>query len=1451
MEKPKQPPKGRSTSKGSSPDRGRDGGSARQVGPAKAVRLNLRALIIVGVLVLLLFPGLYLIKVYQDRASRTNILKEAKSSLAAGRADLAISYLNRFLTLEPDSLEALDLKSKILSDAAREENGYNEAIKAHSQLLSRLKDPGDPAYFGSRKRLIELQLRSQRYRAAEASAQELLKFAPDDPEVFRLMARALEGSGSLAQGETKDLENAVRFYEKAEAKKPGDILGGERLAQLYRTRFNDIKQASRIMDDVLRYNPKSAPARLARYRFFLSLNEPAAVEKAMREVDEAIRLAPKELETRLVAAETAAQRGDTKAARLHLQQIDPKPVNDLRVKLVEGLIELNESKIDDAIQSWRSGLVMTGGNDAELTWRLAHVLLQLGRVKDAEPLISQYRRLVGGEEPSPEYRYLVALVYLKQARTGDAIKELEAIRYKIDKAIEGQLYFALGQCYEISRDVPKALDAYGQACSKPGVGATPWLARVRVLLADRPDDALRTLQEALVAVPNDPRLLAAQAQILWQRELETPPNQRNWNEVERVLAQGRRVAPESVELTLIQADYYASVGKLEDGLKLLEAACRQNPTAAGLWLARINGLGRLGRADDALKVLGEAVQKCGELAIFRTTKAYLHTVKGESRLARAALVEGLDRVPQDQKAAIWKALGEYYRNLRDNANARKAFSEWARLSPDSADARLALLNLAIASGDENQIKGELNSLKALNGERSNFYKIALAEALLRDRPKGGPIPPADIEAADELIRSIKQALPQQPAGYLLEGKLEEKRKRFDRAIDAFEQAIEKQGGQIALRPLVALLTQQRKFEELDALRAKMKRLPVDIERLAGAMALQIGDSDRAEQMAMRLVQGDPRSLDARVWQASVLATAGRSKEAEKTLVLLTEQRPEEPSPWLQLFMFQVNQKNLAAAAVTVENMKKSVKTDRPELLWAVCYRVLGRRNLADEAFAAALQKWPDDTRVRQGAIDYYEQTGRLDLAEQSLRHVLKAQPNLDWARKRLALNLSARSNDFNSWSEALSLVGASPDSTETPDDRLLRATILSRSVEPRYRQEAIQILESLASELPGSLKLHEILARLYLAANEPSKARENAMLAAGEDATPDGILLHSSLLLDDKNFDEAEKQLIRLKAIDPEALPTIELEARLLKARGKGTEAVTLVDKAFASRERSSDAVTVGQGVVKLLVALEEFPAAERIARRLAEMSGRGKIILAEFLGLRGKLKEAAEVYRQAAAQGETRDAVKSAIGLASGEFASNDEWLGQADGLLSLALQGQPDSSELLQARAYLRHLQRKFDEEIKLYDQVMAKNPSTYIFLNNWAWTLSEELAKPEEGLKRVSEAIEKIGKQPHILDTRGVILLRLGRTEEAIADLEIAAGAVPSATIYFHLARAYEKAGRKDDFAKYREKAKELKLKPDQLQPSERAEYDRMFKPASTTAVDGEGNPPRDGLARAAGR
>ena len=492
------------------------------------------------------------------------------------------------------------------------------------------------------------------------------------------------------------------------------------------------------------------------------------------------------------------------------------------------------------------------------------------------------------------------------------------------------------------------------------------------------------------------------------------------------------------------------------------------------------------------------------------------------------------------------------------------------------------------------------------------------------------------------------------------------------------------------------------------------------------------------------------------------------------------------------------------------------------------------RKEADAAYEVALARNPDDIRVLQAAAEYYEAIGRGDLAETALRRMLKIRPEYDWSRRRLALLLSARPNDPTAWGQAMSLVGEPTKGPESPDDRLLRATVLLRGSDPKYRDEAIAILEGLAADLPNLPRLHDTVARGLAAVGRREKAREYAARAAAAEGALDALAFYISLLIQDKDVAEAEKQLTNLEkqVVDPDAVSVVQLRAELLHAKGDDTAAAAAVRRAFEAGKAKADALPHGIALLRILINLELHDAAEKLGNDLAKLGPRGQLALAEYLGKRGKDKVARQLIGDAA-KANPADAARSSLQLAT-EPGASPEWINQADTLLGLALKGQPDSIELLQAQAMLRHLQGDYDAEIETYRQLRVKNADNFLNLNNMAWTLSEEKNLPQEGLKAIDEAIAKAGRQSHFLDTRGVILVRLGRVDDAIKELQAAATSLPTAPILYHLARAYRKANQQPEFEKYRDKARQAGLKLEQLQPSERREAKEIMGPAPLAAA-----------------
>ena len=472
--------------------------SSSPLRPRRAWRLNLRAVVIL-VLVLVMFGGILAVLSFLKSGGRSALV-QAKQLIAKDQDDLALSYLNQFLdksgTSRTDQVEALDLKAQILSRSARGVDQLRGAVKLGERAL-RLADEG-PRIQDIRRRQLDRILKLAPYMPPEANsavdsqrslyntgnliASELIKHGDHSAETLKLQGRMLEG---LAAGTNPEiLGQAVELYEKARALDPADAETCARLAIYYRDRTDDPQRGQEVLEDLVKNAPESVPAHLALFQYQVEQGRRAEArnarddaqqyfETARKTLDKALKLDPKGLNTHLAAAEFELARNRPEAARKLLEALPEKDRADHRARALLGLSSLKQNHIDEAIAIWRQGLIASNGTDANLTWRLAYILLNLGRLDEAKPLMIQYRRLTGSEEPTPRSQFLDALALLKRNRPAEAIPTLETIRLKADDEILPLIYTILGQCYEAVRDVPAALEQYAKATRGRSRAARP------------------------------------------------------------------------------------------------------------------------------------------------------------------------------------------------------------------------------------------------------------------------------------------------------------------------------------------------------------------------------------------------------------------------------------------------------------------------------------------------------------------------------------------------------------------------------------------------------------------------------------------------------------------------------------------------------------------------------------------------------------------------------------------------------------------------------------------------------------------------------------------------------------------------------------------------------------------------------------------------------------------
>jgi tetratricopeptide (TPR) repeat protein len=1442
---------------------------------AKAARrrINFRALAILAA-VLVLGGGTVAALAWLRPKGGPDALAEAERLLKDKRPDLAMSYLTAALERNPYNIEALNLKARLLADGPHDRANTLEALKLGDLALRQIpvqEDAPEELEPAIRRRQIRLNLELGRLETASALLEPLLKAEPDDPELLQMAAPVQE---VLAAGNTPGaVAEAIDLYARALAADPKNLAVATRLAALRLGREDgkdDPAGGLAVLDALAAADPESVGAQLARNRYLAALarraraargevagrDEAAWYAEADAAMARALELDPKGTETLLAAAEYSLMRDRPEVARAHLQALPKEAQQDQRALNLKGFSYARENRPDLAIADWRSGLLASHGTDADLTLRLAILQLKMDHLAEAEPLIEQYRRLTGTEKPTPASLYLEGLRLLKQNKADAAIAKLEealvvevppnatreaARLLTLTPALRAEIEFALGQAHEATRDQERALEHYDAAILADANQSAPRLARIRVLQQVRPEQARLELDRASAALGEDPALLVARARQELRDQLGRPEAGRDFAGVQALADRAAKAAPASPDLVRLQADLMLArdgAGKLDEALGLLERATALQPGDAELWLARVTRLEQAGRLDQALVVLEQAMAPgaVGDQAGLRIARARILTRLGRGQEARTGLVADLDRLPADQQPVAWAALGDLYTAQRNPAEARRAYQRWADLLPSDPVPRLFLLDLALAREDAGDADAQVAKLKELSGGGGIYYRIARAQELLRQAEAKPEAERGELfDEATTLIDAIQKDAPDQRYAPMLRGQLLLLRGQKAEAADAFAEALKRDGGQIALARVVALDTELGRRDQLEALRRDYGDQLPSLDRTMAEAALRQGDKAQAEAIAARLAAARPDDFETRLWQARLLNTLGKGPEAIAVLRDAVRQKPEALNARLALLYFLAGLDKPEEAAAAVEDLIQNVKDlPRPELTHAQAWRIAGRNDKADAAYEAALARWPDDPNVVRNVADYYEATARLPRAERVLRDAMKAHADWRWCARALALLRSNHPGDLDAWREARALVEAAPESqADGSEERLTRGIVLARSPEPQDREAAVAILDALVLDLPAdypsSAAARGVLEALHLRAGRFDRAAAVAAINAGApNSEAKAVARYAELLILAKQYDEADAQLDRLDtllATTPADLIGVLLRARLLAARDRKAEAVSALRQAFDERQALPESAAIGRRLLGAL--LEVDPAAgEEFARRLAGLDPKDQWLVAAALAREDRPDEALAALKDAipkADEPSLPEIGQLVLGLvAPGGQPRDADHLARAEPLIDAIIARKPDAPELQTLKGYLRHFQQKYDPEVAVYQEILKRKPDEPTFLNNLAWSLCEGLGKPQEALPLIERAIGQAkAPLPQYLDTRGVILTRLDRLDEAVRDLEQAARGRPSPAILAHLARAYHKAGQAEKFEEVRQRLRDLKLTPEALEPTDRAD------------------------------
>jgi tetratricopeptide (TPR) repeat protein len=647
----------------------------------------------------------------------------------------------------------------------------------------------------------------------------------------------------------------------------------------------------------------------------------------------------------------------------------------------------------------------------------------------------------------------------------------------------------------------------------------------------------------------------------------------------------------------------------------------------------------------------------------------------------------------------------------------------------------------------------------------------------------------------------------------------------------------------------------------------------DLKRPEAEVALFNHDSEQAVKLALEAVRNDSTgkvSTDYRdhIWLGQMLWAAGQGDQAEASLQLALKLADQVPDTWVALarHFIRADKKKAAedileqAVEKLLEQVDKKLSKDQPLdalaqklakdqglLALAKCYQMVGNNDRARAIYEAACKAAPKDGRVLYAMAEFCAHTRQSKKAREYLKRIqLPGVESADDVRvraNRLLAVLTSTGGDYQKLQEALAMLdNADGGGTRSAEDQLAnqraRVVLLANQASARKRREAINILEDLRRKQAASLDERFVLAKLYESVGDWLNTRSHlaALLTATADRInrTDGAKEKASLqsanagymayyafqLTRHDELGEAQSWLAKLEALEPDAVRTVEVKARVLGKQGKGADAVPLLRPIAQRDDRLLVAVAVLlEEIGQPAVAREMF---EKYAAKTTEPER--LLTLAAFLGRQDRPAEALDLCERAWQTCKPEQVANTSVSILY-LAKSGTAHCSRVASRIDEAIAAHPGQPELEVALSAVRRLQGRVDDALTLLRKVSDRNKGDAMVLNNIAWLLALQ-GKADEALTAIKGAMVMRGEQANLLDTRAVAYIAQRKYKLAIDDLQEAITETPTPTRYFHLARAQLGVGNQAAARDALEHGRNLGLTEASIDPLERPAYQQLL-------------------------
>ena len=1142
--------------------------------------------------------------------------------------------------------------------------------------------------------------------------------------------------------------------------------------------------------------------------------------------------------------EDAGLSGPALAIRLYRRILDSLDAQNVSAYVGLGDLYVTRDQPERAVALWREANEQLQRPSPRVESRLAAQLIALNQLEQAEEAIRRMEQAPELADPRGPARarrgwqrnrdLLMASLRIKQEQPLDAIRFATPVSTSSQAESSERLraWLVLGEAYGFLGDWDRAAVAYDQAAGfAPGQLDAQIAAGIARLQANQPLQAAQRFERAWENHQTvELGVNLGRAWLVQQADL--PRAQRDWSRLEQLLerlerSEYRDHLQEPWWVELLRADYVLLRGlesgagdeAIEEVVAVLSEAETAYRASSPFWLELALRYHQIGRTDDVDRAL-ERVAALDDRSLTRyLVVSGIEAARRQFDAARQTLDAGLQVLAAERQAPLRRARAN---SFLAEGNLQAAIEELTQLHQDRPRDIAAMRQLADLAIDTRQWESAAhweNLLRAVEGDPGTHWRYVRARRLLLEPEV---VSDAAREEAARLQIELQQRRPSWSKTHVLLGLLDELNGDWERALAAYQNALRMGNRRVQIfERVVSLLYRLGRFAEANRYLARLEQQVPSSPRLstlAISVASQLQDAVRAETLARQAVQRRPEDPLAWLWYGQMLMVNEQPDEAEEAFRQAIELGPQDVQTWAGLFNFQVRAEREEQARQTLLQLREQSGLPAREIAFvsAQGYDALGDRERAEEQYRLAAELAPDSVSVlSQWSAFLLRQRDRQGDAETVLRQLISlaaedsATAAVGGEARRMLATLVAQRGEFD---EAMRLLeeGQEGDGPAALDQRL-QALLYAQRPDPDLQRAQALLEDVVVRRRIGEDGDYLLLASVYRQqAQHLSDEEQLAKLEAARrlyetlcirtEPRPEHLVIFADFLMSQERWSEAENPLRRLEERAPGELPTLLLRTRWLTGQNRGSEVSRHVENFVRRREQQvqEDRQRVEIWLAAAAIfANNQLPAdAEPWYRKAVEAERTTYPLLVQNLLAQGKNSEALALCLQEARGQET---VESFTVLANALLATqaDEQTMRQAENLLLKGLANHPEDARLAFAVANVRAVQHRNEEAKQLYRQVLRRNPQNVVALNNLATLTAEIPGQSQQALRYIEQAIELSGKQPALLDTKGMILVKEGRAEEAVTLLrQTVAGPQTDPRYHFHLAVALFQTGNKEE-------------------------------------------------------